>query len=333
MMEASDQILVSIIIPAHNASDTIRDCLTALQNQDFDHANFEIIVVDDGSTDDTASIARSFSTTVISQEPKGAATARNKGAANSRGALLLFTDADCSPDPKWVRAMILPFEDPTVIGVKGTYRSQQRAMTARFVQAEYEWKYERMKKCSTIDFIDTYSAGFSASAFRSVGGFDESFPGASVEDQELSFRLHACGFKMIFAPEAVVRHRHADRWMIYLRKKYRIGFWKLRVLKLHPEKAIRDSHTPQLLKIQLPLSLLLVAGILCSLILSSPYLIMFLLVVWLVFSLPECMKCLKLDGLKLAVVAPWFTFLRSIGLASGLIHALIAGIPDKDRST
>jgi glycosyltransferase involved in cell wall biosynthesis len=243
----------SVIIPAHNAGATLPACLAALARQTASERLREIIVADDGSTDATPAVAAAAGATVLSQPCRGAAAARNLGAQHAAGDILLFTDADCEPAEDWVAAMLEPFADPTVAGVKGVYRTRQTALTARFVQLEYADKYRRMARRPEIDFIDTYSAGYRRDVFLAAGGFDESYPRANVEDQEFSFRLAAAGHKMLFQPRAVVGHRHAATLRAYIRKKFWIGYWKVKVHLRHPGKALSDSHTPPVLKAQIGL--------------------------------------------------------------------------------
>src|SRR5512135_1174235 len=96
-------IHASVIVPAYNAASTIGDCLEALVRQTEPQANYELVVVDDGSTDGTADRARAFDAVrVISALHRGPAAARNLGARLSRGDVLLFTDADCAPSDSWV---------------------------------------------------------------------------------------------------------------------------------------------------------------------------------------------------------------------------------------
>ena len=93
---------------------------------------------------------------MLSQANAGPAAARNYGARLARGAILLFTDADCAPAPDWAERMLAPFADPTVAGAKGEYRTHQRELVARFVQQEYQDRYDRMTGQPQIDFVDTY---------------------------------------------------------------------------------------------------------------------------------------------------------------------------------
>jgi lipopolysaccharide/colanic/teichoic acid biosynthesis glycosyltransferase len=127
--------------------------------------------------------------------------------------------------------------------------AQQRLLVARFVQQEYEYKYERQARQQYIDFVDTYSAAYRRDVFVENGGFDEAFttrhnPKPSNEDQELSFRLARKGYRLIFAPGAVVEHLHDVNLAEYVTRKYGIGYWKAFMLRWLPEKTFKDSHTP-----------------------------------------------------------------------------------------
>lgn len=244
---------LSVIIPTYNGKGRIKHTLDALFSQDYPE-EFEIVVVDDGSNDGTASFVQEYheKIRVISQPNQGPAVARNLGARRATGEIILFTDDDCIPQPNWLREMSRLFaEDPEIVGVKGRYRSEQPSLIARFVQLEYEDKFDYMLKEKYIDFIDTYSAGFKREVFLELGGYDTEFPVACAEDVELSYRLWQKNYKMVFNPAAIVTHTHPDRWWFYLKKKFKFAYWRVIAVKKNPHKLIKDSHTPQLMKLQL----------------------------------------------------------------------------------
>lgn len=237
--------MISVIIPAKDASATLPACLEGVLCQTgFElGTTYEVIVVDDGSSDDTAEIATRRGARVIRQANAGPASARNAGARAAAGELLAFTDADCAPAPDWLAQLTAPFQDAHVVGVKGAYLTRQTQTVARFVQLEYESKYQRMAKLPAIDFIDTYSAAYRSRVFLENQGFDTSFPVPSVEDQEFSFRLARKGYRMLFAPRASVYHMHDRGLGEYIRRKFNIGYWKAYMLRWLPEKTFADSHT------------------------------------------------------------------------------------------
>jgi glycosyltransferase involved in cell wall biosynthesis len=250
--------MISIIIPAYNAAQTLPACLEALKKQT--QPPDEIIVVDDGSQDQTAQVARAHGAHLLEQPHQGPAAARNLGIDLASGNIVLFTDADCEPEPTWVTEMMRPFADPRVVGVKGSYRTHQQERVARLAQCEFEERYDRLERLATIDFIDSYSAAFRLAVLREMGGFDPAFPQANNEDVDLSYRLARAGCRLMFNRQAVVYHRHANSWRAYLRHKIKRGYWRMMVYRLHPGKAMRDSYTPQMLKVQIAL-IFLVLGL------------------------------------------------------------------------
>jgi len=317
---------ISVIVPVHNSVNHIEACLRALTNQTVAQGDYEIIVIDDGSSDDTLRAVSHHPVRAFSQFWQGPAAARNRGLSAAQGDLVLFTDADCEPAPDWIEQMCRPFSDPRVSGVKGVYRTRQHSLVARFVQLEYEDKYRRMARYQTIDFIDTYSAGYRSCVLREIAGFDTRFPTASVEDQELSFRLAKAGRRLVFQPTAVVYHRHASTLGAYARKKFRIGYWKVLVHLRHPDKLLHDSHTPQVLKLQLVMVPLGLASWLSSG-LWSPLTWVALGTTGLLFlsMAPFITQVCRADP-PVALVAPWLLLVRAAALGMGFGVGLAARV-------
>jgi glycosyltransferase involved in cell wall biosynthesis len=316
---------VSIIIPTFNGASRIGNCLDALLKQTVGR-EAEILVVNDGSTDNTAQVVDRYSgIRLITQSNAGPAAARNRGVLEARGTIVLFTDDDCVPMPEWLAAMITPFKDPNVVGVKGVYRTHQRRLVARFVQIEYEDKYRLMSDVPHIDFIDTYSAGFRRDRFLEMNGYDTSFPVAGAEDVELSYRMSARGWTMKFVPEAIVYHTHPDTLWKYLKKKYKFAFWRVLAVRKNPSKTLKDSHTPQVMKLQLLFTPALLLAISCDLVVR-PKVPASLLVgsAFLVSTLPFARRAIKKDPI-VGLLSPALLAVRacaqSLGVAAGLIYA------------
>jgi len=253
----------SIIVPAYNEAHSIEGCLKSLLNQTMPPESYEILVVDDGSTDDTAQRIKKYPVSYYFQPNEGAASARNFGVSCANGHIILFTDADCEVTTNWIEEMVKPFADREIIGVKGFYKTFQTGLIARFVQKEYEAKYRYLLKSKYIDFVDTYSAAYRREVFLKSGGFDTQFRTASAEDCDLSYQLSRQGYKMVANPRALVYHRHPDSLKAYLKTKFRNAFWRVLTYRKNRQKIIKDSHTPLLLKLQMFLLLLIL--LLCAL--------------------------------------------------------------------
>jgi cellulose synthase/poly-beta-1,6-N-acetylglucosamine synthase-like glycosyltransferase len=308
--------MISIIVPAYNAALQLPTCLTALQRQT--QPPDEIIVVDDGSQDQTAQVALAYGVQLLEQPHQGPAVARNLGIRQAHGDIALFTDADCEPVPTWVAEMMRPFTDPRVVGVKGSYRTHQQERVARLTQCEFEERYDRLERLATIDFIDTYAAAFRLAVLREMGGFDPAFPLAVSEDAELSYRLVRAGCRLMFNRQAVVYHRHPSTWRTYLHRKIKFGYWRMIVYRLHPGKAVRDSYTPQMLKAQIAL-MYLVLG-LAGLAFVFPLLgwgaVAALISLWL-SAIPFARRAAQQDR-ALVIAALIFIVMRALALAIGV---------------
>lgn len=315
-------MLASVIIPAYNAQTTLACCLSALRRQTLTPEEYEIIVVDDASSDGSAEVARAFGATVITQTVRqGPAAARNAGAAHAQGDILLFLDADCEPAPDWCAEMLRPLTDPTVCGVYGAYRTCQTECIARFAQAEFEERYARLAQRKDIDFIATHAAAIRRDVFLAQGGFRPSMWGN--EDVELAFRLSRSGYKLVFVPNAIVYHEHPSTLWSYLQTKVSRGYWRTLAYARHPPKALSDAYTPPWLKLQ-------VAGLVALSIATAgsvwrPSLLpltLSLLAALLLTTVPFT-RFVQRTQPGLVWVAPWLSLLRSAALALGVCAGLI----------
>ncbi len=333
----STMLRCSVVVPVYNGAPVIERCLDALAGQTLGQDAYEIIVVDDGSQDETAACLESWARRhpavalqLVRQTNAGPAAARNHGAQLARAPIVLFTDADCAPLPTWIEAMLSAFGDPAVVGAKGAYLTQQTGLAPRFVQAEYEDRYDRMLGQTQIDFIDTYSAGYRRDIFLENGGFDPIFTTASVEDQELSFRLAQKGYRLVFAPQARVEHLHDANIIEYVRRKYFIAFWKALLTRWHPERMVQDSHTPQVLKLQIVLlALFLTIVPLAAVAIFLPLLRWvwiadaLVALVFLMTGLPFLRKLARRSG-RLALFGPLMLAARAaalgVGFVAGTVH-------------
>lgn len=316
---------VSVVIPAYNAESTIGKCIDSLLNQDYDE-DYEIIVVDDNSSDSTKAVVERFKMVkLLPQKKRGPAAARNLGARNAEGEVVCFIDSDCIAERNWLREITRPFEDGDIAGVQGAYKINQSEIIARFEQLEIENRYRMMKKAEYIDHIGTYSAAYKKEVFLQNNGFDELFPIASGEDIEFSFRLASKGKKLVFNPGAVVIHKHPVSILHYLKTKFLRGYYRVRLYKKHTGKTIKDSYTPQTIKFQIGLFYLifplLVAGLINPI---GFYLAAAAVLLLLASSIPFVIFALKRDFI-VAMLSPIIVSVRTAALALGFAYGFFTG--------
>ncbi len=320
--------MISVIVPVYNGGTVIASCLDALVNQNFPKKQYEVIVVDDGSKDNTVSVVSEFKTVkLVRQGHKGPAAARNHGVSKSKGELVLFTDSDCVPPKNWIKKITKPFKNREVAGVGGTYRTlNKKSLVARFVGYEIEERHKTLGKNTSTDFIGTFSAAYRKQIFTKFGGFDKSFPAASGEDPELSFRISKAGHKLVFEPNAFVYHKHPETLGRFLKQKFWRGFWRAFTYSKHKDKVFRHSYTPKsLLLEELLLGVTTFLSILGAVNLVQPLYPIAVFLLTFCLAIPFSIRTFRKDrtvGLLSPVIILLRNFSSGLGAFFGILNIL-----------
>ena len=197
---------VSIVIPVYNGAAYLEACLKAVH--ELGQVPLECIVVDDGSTDGSAAIARAAGATVlVSPSRRGPSRARNAGAARARGEILLFVDADVVVPPDTLTRLAERFaEDPARDGVIGSYdfapASPSLTSQYRNLLHAYTHQHGQPRTCG----FWTGCGAIRTAVFRAHGGFDEAPARPCIEDLELGWRLHQAGRQVWLDKGLQVKH-------------------------------------------------------------------------------------------------------------------------------
>lgn len=219
--------LFSIVIPTYRRPEQLTACLRAVMRLEYPRERFEVLVVDDGSTEPPEALVRSFRShidvTLLTQPHAGPAQARNTGAAHAKGAFLAFTDDDCAPAPTWLQALAARFAIAPYCAIGGrtlnalpyNLYSTTSQLIIDFVYAYYNADANQAR------FFASNNLALPTDHFRANGGFDPTF--TTSEDRELCDRLLFSGYRMIYASEAVVYHAHALTFRTFWRQHFNYG--------------------------------------------------------------------------------------------------------------
>ena len=227
---------VSIIIPAFNEEKMIGQCLQSLLVLNYPKNKYEILVVDNNSTDATAKIIQKYEVSYLKEKRPAPAAARNLGIKKAKGEIVAFMDADCVVDKNWLINLIKGFHPNTKIaGVGGDIR----ALTHKNLIEKWADVFLFNHKFTKIPFLITGNCAYKTEVVKKVGLFNPSF--RYGEDVDLSWRIFSLGYQFAYAPKAIVYHQ-VPKSLGQLLKKYFInGCAQTKLLAKHPNIFKKES--------------------------------------------------------------------------------------------
>jgi GT2 family glycosyltransferase len=212
---------VSVVVCAYNAETTIADTLDGLM--DLAYPNYEVIVVDDGSTDATGSIASEYDVALITTPNRGLSNARNTGLWRSSGRIVAYIDADARPDPHWLDYLSASFEDSKYVAVGGpNIASPGDGDVAECISNAPGNPTHVMLSDRVAEHIPGCNMAFRREALIAVGGFDPRFRVAG-DDVDICWRMRDSGGTIGFSPSAVVWHHRRNSIRAFWRQQVGYG--------------------------------------------------------------------------------------------------------------
>ena len=231
---------ISVIVCSYNGARTIRDCFEGLLT--LEYPNFEVIVVDDGSTDGTAAMAHEYGFRLISTENRGLSSARNTGLAAATGEIVAYIDDDAWPDPHWLMYLAATFLSTDHVGVGGpNIPPGGDGPIAECVANAPGGPVHVLLSDREAEHIPGCNMAFRRTALEAIGGFDPQFRTAG-DDVDLCWRLQQQGWTIGFSPGAMVWHHRRNSIRTYWKQQQGYGKAEALLERKWPEKYNAAGH-------------------------------------------------------------------------------------------
>jgi GT2 family glycosyltransferase len=248
---------LSVIVPVRNGADSLPPLLRSLEAQTLPRERFEVIVVDNDSSDGTADVAAAHGAHVVSEPIANRSRARNRGAEAASTSLYAFTDADCVADARWLESLLACADRAPLVAGEVELRVRDRPNAIERFEAL--WRFGQSAWVEQ-GWAATANLLVHAEAFDAIGGFDPTWRHIG-EDADFCFRARDAGHALGYCPEALVSHLGESELRPFLRRFFLHGYsvnqmhyrwglgyraWRSPAPALAGERALRDiGHAPE----------------------------------------------------------------------------------------
>lgn len=245
---------ISIIIPTYNRSEVLVKCLNALFGQNYPKSQYEIIVIDDGSTDNTEQKIKPLiksancSVTYLKQKNKGPAAARNLGIKNAKGDIILLIGDDIIPSKNFLKEHVTwhkdyPEENIAILGYTTWFPELKITPYMHWLEnGGPQFHYQDLRHGEVVSYKYFYTSNISLKRkFLSDEIFNELFPYAAYEDIEFAYRLSKKGLKIIYNKNALAFHHHEISLENYSKRAVYAGISRVILANLHKEFSIKKG--------------------------------------------------------------------------------------------
>lgn len=311
---------VSVLVPVRNQPRWIEGCYLALKQQDYPRGLVEIIVIDCGSTDGTAELARRWPGSMLCDRPVPLGEAIDAAAARARGEVLALTHPTCVPSQQWLRNLIQPLLTPETDAdaTQGTTASWQRAPVARFAALEAAQTIEEWTKLEELRSVDCASLAVRRQRWDQAGPSSRLVATLEGYNLDLAWRLDQARARIVLAPHAVAYQRHDETLAAWLARQYQLAHDAGMLMGERGLGVLAHSRQPGNTKIQAGLVMLTLVNLLLLLAASPDFYFYANLTLFLLFLLSaggQAWYCRRRDPLLL----PW---LPALLLARATVTAL-----------
>ena len=319
-------VKTSIVIPTKNDGDTLDKCLASIYSLNYPKHEFEVIIVDGHSRDNTVSIARKYGCKILFENKGTISYARDLGVKHALGEFVAFTDADCVVDKNWLKELEKCFINDKIAAVGGPNVTppddSDFAKCAGLVLetlskagARYGLSGGEVRE---IYHNPTCNVMYRKVVLDEVGGFNHNL--VTVDDEELDYRIRKKGYKIMYTPYAVVYHYRRPNWRKFAKMAYQYGVGRMQAIKLHSDMGKWFHFVPSIMLICFSLLVLLsIFGYI------NYYLIYYILAAYVLFllllSVIVCSRSKLVSSSKSVVVFllinVWL-FMWAVGFIRGL---------------
>jgi GT2 family glycosyltransferase len=231
---------VSVVVCTHNGAPTLRECLQGLSM--LDYPDYEVIVIDDGSTDETPEIAAEYPVQLVSTANNGLSRARNRGLALATGEIVAYIDDDACPDPHWLTYLVEAFERGDHCAVGGpNIPPSDAGVVAECVAAAPGGPIHVLLSDSVAEHIPGCNMAFRREALEAIGGFDAQFTAAG-DDVDVCWLLQERGWTIGFSAAAMVWHHRRNTVLGYWRQQRCYGRAEALLERKWPDKYNGPGH-------------------------------------------------------------------------------------------
>ena len=258
MPQGAQGLEISAIVPVRNGAATLPPLLRGLQSQTLSPHRYEVIVVDNDSTDETARVAQAHGARVVHEPIANRSRARNRGVEAARTRLYAFTDADCTVDKHWLERLLENADRAPLVA--GDVRLRVSSAPNAIERFEALWRFGQSAWVEQQGWAATANLLVAADAFEAVNGFDPTWRHIG-EDVDFCFRTRAAGYGLAYCPDAIVEHEAERELRPLLERCFRHGYsvnqafyrlhagnraWRDPLPAIVGDRALRDiGHRPE----------------------------------------------------------------------------------------